>query len=125
MRSTRRSSSPIRPPGSRLGWWRYHAEHKWRSTPWSRCPPETASAERSAAAKLVGGRPRDLRVAIGASPVDQCVDHAAALVGFRMPLDAEHEPARRRFDRLRQLIDRRVAGHLEALPDPVHPLMMV
>ncbi len=42
-----------------------------------------------------------------------------------MPLDAEHEPPVGRLDRLRQLVDRRVAGDLEALADGRDPLVVV
>jgi len=56
---------------------------------------------------------------------DQGADHATVLVGFRVPLDSEHEPARGCFDGLGQVVNRRVTGDLEALGDLAHPLVVV
>jgi len=42
-----------------------------------------------------------------------------------MPLDTEHEPARRGLDRLRQVVQFGVSGHIEAVADRVDPLVVV
>ena len=56
---------------------------------------------------------------------DERTDDAAVLVGLGMPLDAEHELARRGLDRLGQLVERREPGHHEAVADRVDSLMVV
>ena len=74
-------------------------------------------ARRSARA----GYAEHARVAVVARPLDQRADHAAALVGLGVPLDAEHEPAVRGLDRLGHVVEHRVARDLERLGDASTP----
>ena len=57
--------------------------------------------------------------------LDQGAEDAAALVGLGVPLDAENEPAPGRFERLGQVVEHRMAGDLEAIPDRSHALMVM
>ncbi len=84
------------------------------------------SARRSGDRCRASGRlRRAARRAVVPRRRDQRGDHAAALVGFGMPLDAEHEPFVAGLDRLGQLIHRGVAGDLQAAADLVDALMVV
>ena len=84
---------------------------------------------------LLGARARDLRQHLLGGRLEhgqrhrgglhQRGDHRRALVGLRVPLHAEREALRRILDRLRQVVDRRPAGDLEAVADRVDALVVV
>ena len=74
-------------------------------------------------------RARSAPLARGASVLarlgDERPDHAAALVGLRMPLHAEHELAPRCLDRLGEVVERRVAGDDQPAAELVDRLVVV
>src|SRR5947208_2191924 len=52
-------------------------------------------------------------------------DHPALLVGLRVPLDAEDEALAWNLDRLRQIVEHRVPGHLEPIAQLRDALVVV
>src|SRR4051794_8275172 len=57
--------------------------------------------------------------------LDECRDEAAALVGLRVPLDAEREAVARILDRLGKLVEVGPPGYHQPLAEPVDALVVM